>query len=208
MVPASGPRLKNRVDPFGAFHATVARGSLMGNQGGRLHRDDRTLGRRRWTSKRRVPCRCKFKSRRREVWSGGYTELFFLDEPMALAAGPAVFRMPARAAKGVPRCVSGAPRNADAMDEVLHAERLIGCGKTPLAVAARRSAGRGNDCYRGGRGHALRDGNLLPWSFAGYEGSVSGDASLEVAVLPLPSMVAVIIAGYRPLWTNESEPSA
>jgi hypothetical protein len=48
----------------------------------------------------------------------------------------------------------------------------------------------------------------LPWSFAGYEGSVSGDASLEVAVLPLPSMVAVIIAGYRPLWTNESEPSA
>ncbi len=59
----------------------------MGNRGGRLHRDDRTRGRRRWTSKRWIACRCAFKGPRREVWGGGYTELFFLDEPTALAAG-------------------------------------------------------------------------------------------------------------------------
>lgn len=129
MVPASGPRLKNRVDPFGAFHATVARGSLMGNQGGRLHRDDRTLGRRRWTSKRWVPCRCKFKSRRREVWSGGYTELFFSMSRWRLPPVRPCFECRRGQRRAFLAAFPGAPRNADAMDEVLHAERLIGCGK-------------------------------------------------------------------------------
>ena len=41
---------------------------MMGNRGGRLHRDDRTLTGRRWTSKRWIVCVCAFKGRRREVW--------------------------------------------------------------------------------------------------------------------------------------------
>ena len=43
--------LPNRVDPFGELIATPARGLLFGNRGGRIHRDDRTLGRRRWASR-------------------------------------------------------------------------------------------------------------------------------------------------------------
>jgi len=42
--------LQNRVTPFGEIIATEARGTMMGNRGGRIHRDDKTLGRRRWAS--------------------------------------------------------------------------------------------------------------------------------------------------------------
>jgi hypothetical protein len=82
--PAAIPRspdmsrpLQNRVDPFGAFHAVAARGALMGNRGGRIHRDDRTLGPRRWTNKHWLICRCEFNERRREVWVGNIPNFSF-----------------------------------------------------------------------------------------------------------------------------------
>ncbi len=87
-VPALLARpLQNRVDPFGALHAVIERGMFMGNRGGKIHRPDRTLTSRRWTSRRWIICVCDFKDRHRVVWGDGYTELFFLDEPTALAAG-------------------------------------------------------------------------------------------------------------------------
>ena len=76
--------LQNRVDPFGELIATLARGALLGNRGGRFHRDDQTLGRRRWATKQWIACLCAFKKRKRPVWNGGYTQLFFLDEVTAL----------------------------------------------------------------------------------------------------------------------------
>src|SRR3954463_13014187 len=79
--------LQNRVDPFGEPIATPARGTMFGNRGGRVHRDDRTLGQRRWASRQWICCVLQFKGRHRAVWRGGYTELFFLDEATALAAG-------------------------------------------------------------------------------------------------------------------------
>ena len=79
--------LPNRVDPFGNLFADTSRGLLFGNRGGRFHRDGQTLGARRWVSRRWICCRLDFKGRHRDVWGRGYTELFFLDEPTALAAG-------------------------------------------------------------------------------------------------------------------------
>src|SRR5262245_56326548 len=79
--------LQNRVDPFGELIATSARGTRFGNRGGRFHRDDRTLGTSRWAGHAWICCRLAFKGRHREVWGTGYTELFFLDEVTALAAG-------------------------------------------------------------------------------------------------------------------------
>src|SRR5262249_17226865 len=80
--------LQNRVTPFGDLIATAARGTLMGNRG-RLHDGDRRIvrrvagGYRAW-----VTCRLEFRGRRRTVMTPGrYTELFFLDEVTALAAG-------------------------------------------------------------------------------------------------------------------------
>ena len=79
--------LQNRVTPFGDIIATPARGLFMGNRGGRIHDDARRLGRRRWASATWICCRLQFKDRHRAVWGESYTELFFLDEPTALAAG-------------------------------------------------------------------------------------------------------------------------
>ena len=79
--------LQNRVSPFGALFISPARGTLMGNRGGRLHGADRTLSSRRWASKQWICCRLDFNNRRRTVWGNSYTELFFLDEVTAFAAG-------------------------------------------------------------------------------------------------------------------------
>ena len=79
--------LQNRVDPFGELFADSARGRFFGNRGGRFHTDDRTLTRRRWVSRTWICCVLEFKNRHRDVWGRSYTELFFLDEVTALAAG-------------------------------------------------------------------------------------------------------------------------
>ncbi|HKN26469.1 MAG TPA: hypothetical protein VJY34_00715 [Roseiarcus sp.] len=174
----------------------------MGNRGGRLHRDDRTLGSRRWTSKRWIACRCEFKGRRREVWSNGYTELFFLDEPTALAAGHRpCFECRRNDAKAFLAAFPGAPRNADAMDEVLHAERLIGRRKR-LRRSRLGELPDGAMVAIEARAHAFSAGKLLPWSFHGYRDPVARDASLEVDLLTPRSTVAAIAAGYRPIWAN------
>ena len=80
-----GPR-QNRVDPFGRLIAAAARGALMGNRGC-LH-DARGHIRRSHRGTRWIFCRLEFKGRRRELMQPGrYTELFFLDEATAFAAG-------------------------------------------------------------------------------------------------------------------------
>lgn len=77
---------QNRVDPFGTLHAVPQRGGWMGNRGclhdaqGRIRRDHAT---RRW-----ITCRTAFRGRARALLQPGrYTELFFLDEATAYAAG-------------------------------------------------------------------------------------------------------------------------
>ena len=79
--------LQNRVAPDGSLHAVPERGMFMGNRGGRLHRPDGTLGRARWRSRAWICCLTEFRGRHRQVLGEGYTELFFLDEATALAAG-------------------------------------------------------------------------------------------------------------------------
>src|SRR5271167_4206989 len=124
--------LQNRVDPFGELHAVAERGGMMGNRGGRLHRDDRTLSGSRWKTKHWLICVCEFKGRRRDVWGRYYTELFFLDEPTALAAGHRpCFECRRKDAEAFAEAWRKAHRlsarpYADDMDLVLHGERLSG----------------------------------------------------------------------------------
>ena len=78
--------LQNRVDPWGRLIADRARGSLMGNRGV-LHDADQQI-RKSHALKRWIICQLEFKGRRRQIMQPGqYTELFFLDEATALAAG-------------------------------------------------------------------------------------------------------------------------
>jgi hypothetical protein len=78
--------LQNRINPEGEICRSSARGMLMGNRGC-LHNEAREIVSR---SKRDawVTCLIEFKNIKRKVMdAGNYTELFFLDEATALAAG-------------------------------------------------------------------------------------------------------------------------
>jgi hypothetical protein len=79
--------LQNRVDPFGNLIRTEARGTMMGNRGGALHSSEREIVRS-YKSRRWITCVLEFRGRHRDVMSSNrYTELFFLDEAVAFAAG-------------------------------------------------------------------------------------------------------------------------
>jgi hypothetical protein len=121
--------LQNRVTPFGELISTTARGTLMGNRGGKFHSADQKLTGRRWVSRQWICCTLEFKNRQRDVWGRYYTELFFLDEVTAFSAGHRpCFECRRRDAEHFAQLFSGKKRRASAtaMDRALHTERLDG----------------------------------------------------------------------------------
>jgi hypothetical protein len=193
--------LRNRVSPFGELFVDPARGLLMGNRGGRLH-DGLHLGARRWTSRQWICCKLDFNSRQRKVWGDSYTELFFLDEVTALAAGHRpCFECRRKDAEHFAALFSAKPKRASApeMDVVLHAERLDRKAKRmhrrPLdALPDGAMIATGADAF------AVRGQYLLRWSPAGYAGAQSRPMGGDADVLTPPSIVAVLARGFRPLW--------
>jgi hypothetical protein len=200
--------LQNRVDPFGELFADAARGLLMGNRGGRLHRDDRTLGHRRFVSRQWICCRLQFNNRQRKVWGNGYTELFFLDEATAFSAGHRpCFECRRKDAQAFAAAFAqargrAARLTAAEMDKVLHAERLAGAAKRRHRLAI-------DDLPHGAfvaldgepaSAFALRGDRLLRWTPSGYERRRPRPHGVLVDVLTPPAILAVLVAGYRPLW--------
>jgi hypothetical protein len=199
--------LQNRVDPFGELFASPARGTLMGNRGGRLHNERRHLGPRRWTSRQWICCKLAFNDRRRKVWGDGYTELFFLDEVTAFAAGHRpCFECRRRDAETFAALFSGKARRAraEAMDKVLHAERLDGKAKRTY----RRQLDDlpdGAMIAAGGDAFAVQGTRLLRWTPQGYADARPRPRGTEVDVLTPPSILAVLKAGYAPLWHRSAD---
>lgn len=194
--------LQSRVDPFGNLFATPARGTLMGNRGGRLHDDERRLTARRWASKQWICCVLASNNRHRKVWGEGYTELFFLDEVTAFAAGHRpCFECRRKDALLFARLFSGRPQRASAatMDEALHAERLDGKAKR----THRRKIDTlpdGAMIALGGEAYAVRGKHLLRWTPSGYSGKRARPRGLTVEALTPPSMLAVLARGFVPRW--------
>jgi hypothetical protein len=194
--------LQNRVDPFGNLFATPARGTLMGNRGGKFHTDDRRLTRRRWASRQWICCVLDFKGRQRDVWGRYYTELFFLDEVTAFAAGHRpCFECRRKDAEHFAALFSGKKQRASApaMDRALHAEWLDGKGKR----THRRTLDAlpdGAMIAPDGEAFAVRGKHLLRWTPQGYAGRRARPRGISVDVLTPPSMLKVLWAGYAPLW--------
>ncbi|MGC1776450.1 MAG: hypothetical protein WBB34_00780 [Xanthobacteraceae bacterium] len=197
--------LQNRVDPFGDLIATPSRGLFMGNRGGRIHTDARTLTTRRWASRQWICCVLDFRGRQRDVWGRFYTELFFLDEVIALAAGHRpCFECRRRDAENFAALWGEAqklpvPPKAGEMDTVLHRERLDG--------GAKRRHRRAIDELPDGAVVALEEGAfavrgdaLLRWTPNGYVTSKPRPLGVTVDVLTPPAILAVLSAGYRPHW--------
>jgi len=201
----AGMPLASRVDPFGNLFADRSRGLLMGNRGGRIHGDDRKLGARRWASRQWICCVLAFNNRRREVWGHSYTELFFLDEVTAFAAGhrpcfecrrndAGRFAAAWQEAHDLP----ARPRAAD-MDRVLHAERLDGRAKR----RHRRAIDALPDGVMIAQGHdafAVRGGALLRWTSNGYDGRRLRPRGITLEVLTPPAILGALSAGYAPRW--------
>lgn len=194
--------LSSRVSPFGELFAHSARGTMMGNRGGRLHDAHRKLGTRRWSSKQWICCKLDFNGRHRKVWGDSYTELFFLDEVTAFAAGHRpCFECRRKDAERFASLFSGHGKRASApdMDAILHAERLVGKTKRThrLAFAALPD---GAMIARDDAALAVRGRHLLRWSPAGYVEALPRARGGEADVLTPPAMLKVLSAGYLPQW--------
>jgi hypothetical protein len=204
--------LQNRVTPFGDIVAVRGRGLFMGNRGV-LHDERRRLVRfsqvRRW-----IICRLEFRGRRRQVMTpGSYTELFFLDEAAALAAGhrPCAecrhgdyvrFR---EAWAATHREVMPA---ADDIDRRLHEERLAALRIKRTYVDRLTALPDGAYLDVAGTAWLVWQDTLRRWSAGGYVEVRPRPRGGLVTVLTPPSTVAVIRAGYRPQVHVSARPAS
>ena len=174
MSVSRGHPLQNRVLPDGEIVAIPERGLFMGNRGGRIHDPaTRTLSRRRYTSRAWIGCLLAFRDRHEVVLGPGYTQLFFTDEPTALAAGhrPCWFcrRQEALAYAAAVADGLGLPARPTApeLDRLLHAERLDGRRKRLHRLPV-GSLPDGAMLVRDSAFLAVRGRQLLRYSPAGY----------------------------------------
>jgi len=200
--------LQNRVTPTGEICAHSARGTLMGNRG-ILHDDRQQLGVARWKHQAWVTCTLAFKERRRSLMaSGNYTELFFTDEAVALAAGHrpcgecrhadyARFREAfERAHLELPHPV----RAAD-MDRMMHKARVVSRSREQVTYEAKLLELPEGVFFRAepdGAPLVCWQGRVWAWAFEGY---AAGPETLpdRVEVLTPEPTVKTIAAGYVPV---------
>ena len=197
--------LQNRVSPLGELFASPARGTLFGNRGGRFHTDAKTLTTRRWASRQWICCVLEFKGRQRDVWGRYYTELFFLDEPTALAAGHRpCFECRRRDAEAFAEAWRKAKRlstrpYADEMDLVLHGERLDGRAKR-LHRRDIDTLPEAAFVLLDGAPYAVRGDTVLRWTPKGYGARKPRPRGVTVDILTPPAILGALSRGYRPHW--------
>ena len=206
--------LQNRVTPFSTIEAADSRGLVMGNRGC-LHDSNRVLRSQRWRTKSWIICRLDWKNRRRPLMTPGtWTELFFLDEAVALAAGhrPCGYCRRDDYRKFLACWAAGAgwkqerpPRQPD-VDARLHADRIDRQGRQRRHNAKLDRLQDGcfvllpDDATPDHPTPWLIQGpQLHPWSHAGYGRPVPRPAGITVSVITPASTVAALAAGYVPL---------
>ncbi len=207
--------LQNRVTPLGEIVATPERGTLMGNRGGRLHRPDRTLTGRRWATKAWISCRLAFGERQRTLMSPrSYTELFFLDEATALAAG---HRPCAECRRGdFNRFMTSWARDAGRdgrayvaeVDTVLHRERLRPDRSKRLHRRPIDGLPDGTFILHDGEAHLILRDTLLAWSPAGYARAAPRPATGAAEMITPPHVVAALRLGYAPALHGSADATA
>lgn len=197
--------LQNRVTPFGEIVAYPERGLLMGNRG--IVHDEAQHIVRSWQVKRWIACRTEFRGRWRPVMQPHtWTELFFLDEATAFAAG----HRPCAQCRYVDyqrftaawAAWSGERVGAERMDDILHGDRLEGRGKHQQKRTYQEQIAALPDgtfiCLDGAAWLRWRD-HLLAWSPAGYGARQPLSAGGRVEVLTPRALVAVLRSGYQPM---------
>jgi hypothetical protein len=196
--------LQNRVTPLGELIADPGRGLVYGNRGclhdahGRIRRSHST---RRW-----IACRLEFRGwlRRPLQQPGRFTELFFLDDATAMAAGHRACALCRREdyvrLSAIWSELHGEESGADAIDARLHAERLDPAGRgRRLHRAPIDGLPDGTFLLYGGQPMLVLGGYLLDWSPAGYRAVTPRPSRTQVSVITPPSLVEVLRTGWQPL---------
>ena len=202
---------QNRVTPLGDVIAHSARGLVFGNRGC-LH-DEQGVLRRRHAGRLWIACRLSFKGRRRDLMQPGrYTELFFLDEATALAAGHrpcAECRRDDynRLVASWPGDLTGRSRAA-AINNQLHAERLTEDGRQRHHDGVWDDLPDGAFVVRDGAPWLVRGETLLRWTPSGYSALLSRPAGTGARVVTPPSLVEVLRRGWQPTAVPLFLPSA
>lgn len=190
--------LQNRVDPYGVLHATEARGAWMGNRGVLHDASKRVVAA--WRLRRWITCVLSFEDRRRAVFSPNrWSELFFLDEATSLAAGHRPCAECRRKRYEEFRAaLDMAHLRADAIDRILHDERLDAGGGKKTYAAVVSSLPDGAMVEHAGGAHLVWNGTLLPWSFSGYGPVIHAAPETAILILTPRSIVIAIRAGFVP----------
>jgi hypothetical protein len=190
--------LPNRVDPYGALHAVAERGLFFGNRGV-LHDRSGRLRRERSAERRWICCVLEWKGRRRELLRPGrYTELFFLDEATALAAGHRPCAECRRADHLRFRsCVAAGQAGADvgsavALDRLLDPQR----GACRPLVGEWRDLPEGTIVDDGSSPYLVAAGSLFAWGHGGYRAAA---LARPTRVVTPAAAVAALEGGYRPM---------
>jgi hypothetical protein len=194
--------LRNRVTPLNELIADPARGLVYGNRGC-LH-DDAGHIRRRYATRRWIACRLRFKDWRRHplLQPGRFTELFFLDEATAFAAGHRPCALCRR--EDYDRFTElwhglhPGRRGADAIDAQLHGERFDAAARAQRHHAAPiDDLPDGAFVLRDGEPWLVRGEELLRWSPAGYDAPIARPRGTSATVITPPSLVAVLRTGWH-----------
>lgn len=195
---------QNRVTPLSDLIAAPERGLVYGNRGC-LH-DEHGAIRRRYATKRWIACQLQFRGRRRKrlMAPGRYTELFFLDEATALAAGHRPCAECRRADYNqlveMWAALHSDQTGADAIDAQLHAERLLTPGgERRLHEIPYPQLPDGAFVLHEGRPSIVLGASLLEWSPGGYLEQRRRPKRGNAAVLTPPSLVELLRGGWTPL---------
>jgi hypothetical protein len=193
--------LQNRVTPLGDLIADPARGLVYGNRGC-LHDHEGRI-RRRYAVRRWIACRLEFQGWRRSplLQPGRFTELFFLDEATAFAAGHRPCALCRRADyvrfgelwSGIHPGQAG----ADAIDAQLHRERLEGPRAQRHHETGLDDLPDGAFLLYEGEPWLVRREELLRWTPAGYTERRARPSGDRVRAITPPSLVAVLHSGWR-----------
>lgn len=196
--------LQNRVTPLSELIADSARGFVYGNRGC-LH-DETGRIRRRYNGRRWIACRLEFNDWHRDplLQPGRFTELFFLDEATALAAGHRPCALCRRADYdrfvAIWRELHPGQAGADAIDTQLHSERVAHDTR-----AQRHHEAPFNELPDGafvleeGVLCLVRGAELLTWKPAGYVARKPRPTRSRAVLITPPSLVAVLRSDWRPL---------
>ena len=195
--------LQNRVLPTGDIVAHPGRGTFTGNRG-ILHTSDGVLGPSRWRHKAWICCTLDYKGRRRQPMTGrNWTELFFLDEAAAMAAGHRPCALCRRQAwlafQQAWTRATGVHAKAPEIDAVLHAARTVTGTRDQRRHTARLATlPPGTFVLWDNRPHLVGAQGLQAYAPGGYRMALSKTRGAEVIVLTPAPLVAIMRAGYTP----------